>query len=80
MEVKSLTENVVEYLRNQIILGDLAPGRKLKENDLASRLDISRGPLREAFRMLENEHLVVSVPRRGTYVSEVSVGDLEELY
>jgi DNA-binding GntR family transcriptional regulator len=80
MEIKSVTDSVTEYLRKQIITGDLAADQRLNETDLASRLDISRPPLREAFRILENEHLVVSIPRKGTYVSNLSVEDLQEVY
>lgn len=80
MEIKSVTDSVTEYLRKQIITGELAAGQRLNETDLASRLDISRPPLREAFRILENEHLVVSIPRKGTHVSDISVKDLKEVY
>jgi DNA-binding GntR family transcriptional regulator len=80
MEIKSVTDSVTEYLRKQIITGELAADQRLNETDLASRLDISRPPLREAFRILENEHLVVSIPRKGTYVSNLSVEDLQEVY
>jgi DNA-binding GntR family transcriptional regulator len=58
----------------------LSAGTKLTENDLAAQLDISRHPLREAFRVLESEHLVMCVPRKGTYVSEMSIEDLQHLY
>lgn len=75
-----MTKSLVEYLRNQIITGELAAGQKLNENHLSSRLDISRPPLREAFRILEHEHLVVSIPRKGTYVSNISIEDLQEVY
>ncbi len=80
MEIKSITDSVAEYLRNQIITGDLAAGQRLNETDLASRLDISRPPIREAFRILENEHLVVNIPRKATYVSNISIEDLKEVY
>jgi len=80
MEIKSVTDSVTEYLRKQIITGELAADQRLNESDLASRLDISRPPLREAFRILENEHLVVSIPRKGTYVSNISIEDLNEVY
>jgi len=80
MEIKSVPKSVVEYLRDQILVGQLDPGQKLSENDLASQLDISRPPLREAFRILENEWLVVSLPRKGTYVSDVSIEDLRDVY
>jgi len=80
MEIKSITEGVVEYLRLQIITGELAAGQKLNETELASHLNISRPPLREAFRILENEYLVVNIPRKATYISDISIEDLKEVY
>lgn len=80
MEIKSITESVVEYLRLQIITGELAAGQKLNETELASHLIISRPPLREAFRILENEYLVVNIPRKATYISDISIEDLKEVY
>lgn len=80
MEFKSIERTVIEYLRKQIITGQLSAGTKLTENDLATQLDISRHPLREAFRVLESEHLVNTIPRKGTYVTNISIEDLEDLY
>lgn len=79
MEIKSVSNTVVEYLRSQIVTGKLRANQKLNENDLASSLGVSRPPIREAFRTLENEHLVVSIPRKGTYVTNISIEDLLEL-
>ena len=69
----------MEYLRNRIVTGEFAPGTRLNENEIASRLDISRPPLREAFRVLENEYLAISIPRRGTFVTEMSIEDFAEM-
>jgi DNA-binding GntR family transcriptional regulator len=80
MEIKSVTAEVVEYLRNKIIIGELAPGQKLDENPLSSDLGVSRPPLREAFRILERENIVLNIPRKGTYVTEISKKDLQNLY
>lgn len=76
VEIKSVSDTVVEYLRSQIVTGRLRANQKLNENELASGLGVSRPPIREAFRTLENEHLVVSVPRKGTYVTDISIEDL----
>lgn len=73
-------KSVVDYLRSQIVTGELESCQKLNENHIASQLDISRHPIREAFRILENEYLVVSIPRKGSYVSDLSIEVLEELY
>ena len=80
MEVIGVTESAVQYLRVHIITGELAPGQKLNEMELSSRLDISRPPLREAFRILENEHLIVSIPRKGCYVTEISMEDYRGIF
>jgi DNA-binding GntR family transcriptional regulator len=80
MEILGVTKSTVQYLREQIITGKLAPGQKLNEIELSSNLGISRPPLREAFRVLENEHLVLSIPRKGCYVTEVSMEDCRHIY
>jgi DNA-binding GntR family transcriptional regulator len=80
MEILSVTKSVYQYLKDRIITGELPAGQKLNENQLSSLLDISRPPLREAFRILENEHLVENIPRRGTYVAPISKEDLQDVY
>ena len=80
MKILSVKESLVEHLRTQIITGALAPGQKLNELELSSSLGISRPPLREAFRVLENEHLVVSTPRKGVCVTELSIEGLREVF
>lgn len=80
LSFNSLPTMLLGYLRGAIISGELPPGKKIHENELASRLKLSRGPLREAFRILEQERLVVNIPRRGTFVTELSQEDLGEIY
>jgi DNA-binding GntR family transcriptional regulator len=80
MEVLSVTLSVIQYLRERIITGELAPRQKLNEIELSSRLGISRPPLREAFRIIESEHLVISVPRRGCFVTAVSAEDCRQIF
>jgi DNA-binding GntR family transcriptional regulator len=75
-----VVSSLVEYIRDQIITGELAPGQKLNEIQLAAEFNISRPPLREAFRILENDHLVVGVPRKGCYVSKISIEDLQKVF
>ena len=78
MEVQNLTKRVLEYLRNRIITGELVPGQRLNENEIASSLEISRHSIREAFRVLESEQLVFSIPNKGAFVTELSYDDLLE--
>jgi len=80
VEIIGVTESAVQYLRVHIITGELTPGRKLNEMELSSRLNISRPPLREAFRILENEYLIVSIPRKGCYVTEISMQDYRGIF
>jgi DNA-binding GntR family transcriptional regulator len=80
MEFVNITSTVLAYLRAKIISGEMAPGARINENDLSKELQISRGPIREAFRVLEHEHLVVNVPRKSTYVSKISLKELEDIY
>jgi len=80
MEIKSVTNIATEYLRKQIITVEMAAGQRINETDLAARLEISRPPIREALRILENEHLVVNSPRKGTNVATISIEDLQDTY
>ena len=62
---KPLREIVFETIRNAIINGDLKPGQRLMEVQLAEQLGVSRTPVRESIRKLELEGLVKRVPRKG---------------
>jgi DNA-binding GntR family transcriptional regulator len=79
MEILNVTGSVLQVLRNKIITGELKSGQKLNESTVSSSLGISRPPLREVFRMLEKDHMVINIPRKGTYVAELSIKDFEEL-
>ena len=79
MGIMGVTESLVQYLRDRIIIGELGAGQKLNEAHLSLSLGVSRPPLREAYRILEHEHLVFNVPRKGTYVTEISIEDLQEV-
>lgn len=75
-----LPERIASTLRNAIVGSVLAPGARLEEQGLAKRLGVSRVPLREAFRVLAGEGLVVIQPNRGAVVSGRSEGELRELF
>lgn len=79
MEGLNTTSTVLEALREKIIIGELKPGYKLNEVDISMNLGVSRPPLREAFRILEKDNMAFSVPRKGTYVSELSLKDFMEV-
>lgn len=71
-----LRDVVFDHLRNSILNGELKPGERLMEVQLAEQLGVSRTPVREAIRKLELEGLVVMVARKGAYVADVSVKDI----
>ncbi len=66
-------------LRDAVVFGDLQPGERLVERDIAARTGVSRGPVREALRQLEQEGLIVSVPYQGTYVAGISDVEVDEI-
>jgi len=77
---KSLGEDVAERLREAILHGELSPGQHLREEELGERLQVSRGPVRDAFVLLEREGLVSSSRHRGVSVVELTRNDLYEVY
>jgi DNA-binding GntR family transcriptional regulator len=70
----------VDALRAAILDGQLEPGVRLKEIPLAEQLGISRGPIREALRLLERDGLIELIPNRGAIVPEVNAVDVLEVY
>lgn len=75
-----LREVVCETLRDAIRKGILKPGERLMEIQLADELGVSRTPVREAIRKLELEGYVIMMPRRGTYVANLSIRDVNEVF
>jgi len=78
--VRNASVAATELIRNAIIEGRLEPGQRLKEEELARELGISRTPVREALLMLQAEDLVVASPNRGATVRVHDANDLHELY
>lgn len=76
----TLPEQITEYLTNAIIDGRLEDGQRLIENDLQRKFGISRGPIREAFRILEKNGLVSIIPRKGTFIRKIHRKDIEEIF
>jgi DNA-binding GntR family transcriptional regulator len=70
---------LVRALRGAIIAGGFRPGDRIVERDISARTGISRGPVREALRQLEQEGLVVSFPYRGTEVASISQEEVEQI-
>lgn len=80
LEVKpaSLAHQVASLLMQAILEGDFKGGDQLVESELQAHFEISRSPLREAFRELEKNGLVEIIPRKGTFVKKISRKDVEE--
>lgn len=75
-----LRDMVFDVLMSAIMQGQLSPGERLLEVQLADEMGVSRTPVREAIRRLELEGFVVIVPRKGAYVAGLSINDVEEVY
>ena len=74
-----LRDVVFQTLRTAILKGDLKPGERLMELQLASKLGVSRTPIREAIRMLEQEGLARTIPRKGAEVAGMTEKDMEDV-
>lgn len=78
--VQNASAAATELIRQAILDGRLEPGSRLKEQELAEELGISRTPVREALLMLQAEGLIVTTPNRSAVVREHDVADLKDLY
>jgi len=78
--VRNASAAATELIRAAIVDGRLAPGQRLKEEELARELGISRTPVREALLILQAEGLVDAAPNRGAVVKALDADDLEDLY
>lgn len=76
----SVPEQIAARVGDRIIAGTLAPGARIGEQELADEFKVSRGPVREAIRILEREGLATVLPRRGAVVTALSAHELMELF
>jgi len=77
---RTLAAQVAERIRQAILNRTLVPGSRINQYQLAEDLNVSLVPVREALKTLEAEGLVTIIPRRGAFVTEISLDDLDELY
>lgn len=77
---QSLREVAYESMRDAIIKGNLRPGDRIREAEISEQMGISRGPIREALRQLEQEGFIYSHPYRETVVTEVSSEEVEKVF
>ena len=80
LQSNSLTMVVQQEIERAILAGEYAPGEKLNEAALALRMGVSRGPVREAFRMLDEAGLVRSEKNRGVFVRDIPLDEAIEIY
>jgi GntR family transcriptional regulator, gluconate operon transcriptional repressor len=77
---RSLAEDAADRIRERILAGGFGQGEHLVEARIAEQLNVSRGPVREAFKLLRAEGLLEEEPRRGTFVVSMSPEDVREIY
>jgi len=77
---RSLPEQIAEWLSAEILREELAPGQRITETAIAERFGVSRGPVRDAFKLLEHRGLVSIQPRRGASVTELDVKEVDEIF
>ena len=78
-EFLPLRDVVYRTLRKAILRGEFQPGERLMEIMLANKLGVSRTPVREAMRQLENEGLVIMIPRKGAQVAQITSQELHDV-
>ncbi len=76
----SVPEQIAAELAKRILGSKLAPGERIAEQQVADEFQVSRGPVREAIRLLEREGLATVLPRRGAVVTELSAHEVAELF
>lgn len=77
---RSLPEQVAARLSERIVAGAYEPGRRIMEQAIAAEFAVSRGPVREALRILERDGLVTILPRRGAIVTDLSIAEVKEIF
>ena len=77
---QSLAEQIATQLSERIVTGVYAPGQRIMEQAVAAEFAVSRGPVREALRLLEKDGLVTILPRRGAQVTNLSIAEVKEIF
>jgi len=75
---KNLSEQIIDAIRNAIVEGRFRPGDKIPEAELAEQLGVSRTPVREAFKLLEQQGLIEIRSKHGTYVASMNRAEAED--
>lgn len=74
------SREVYKKIRDEVVKGALNPGERLIENDLVKKFNLSRGPIREAFRYLEKDGFINIIPNKGAIVAKVDVLEVKDFY
>ncbi len=77
---QSLPEQIAERLAERIVAGNYPPAQRILEQAVSSEFGVSRGPVREALRLLERDGLVTILPRRGAQVTALSIAEVREIF
>lgn len=80
MAAQPTVNRIADALRQAVVGGDLRPGSRINESEVAAVCQMSRGPIREALRMLQQEGLVVLKPRRGAFVKVLTPKEARDIY
>ena len=80
LQKQNLSERIFEVLKDLILSGELQPGERILEAKLATQLNVSRAPIREALLLLAQHGFVTIRPHRGAFVTELSADDLTEIF
>lgn len=80
LSTQMLSQQVVDFLMGELVAGRIRQGDRINEAELARRLGISRNPIREAVKRLEERGLLISAPRRGTFVRRFSRRDIDDIF
>jgi DNA-binding GntR family transcriptional regulator len=73
-------QHTLAWLRRAIVAGELRPGQRVAQDEVAAQVGVSLAPVREALRVLEQEGQLTYLPRRGYFVTELRIADLDEIY
>ncbi len=77
---QSLPEQIAAKLSERIVSGAYAPGQRIMEQAVAEEFEVSRGPVREALRLLEKDGLMMILPRRGAQITDPSIEEVNEIF
>ena len=77
---RSLPEQIAGQLSERIVTGAYLPGQRILEQAIAAEFAVSRGPVREALRLLERDGLVTILPRRGAQITNLSTAEVKEIF